>query len=267
MVVKIGTFGNDLLLGTSGADTLQGSFGDDTLRGYNGNDLLVGGGDDDTMEGGKGSDSLYGDAGDDHLDGGSGVDTAVFNTAGDVDVFLNVGTATSNLGNDTLERVENVTTGDGDDTIYGNDLANVLTAGNGDDGVGGGDGNDTLNAGGGNDSLSGGHGVDVLTGGTGEDSFGFYADEAEYGTDSGIGAGNRDIVMDFSQAQDDVIDIGDIGDLDFIGQAAFSSVTQVRYFHSGGDTIVQVNHIGAAGADLEIQIEGIVNLNGSDFIL
>jgi hypothetical protein len=44
-------------------------------------------------------------------------------------------------------------------------------------------------------------------------------------------------------------------------------VTQVRYFHSGGDTIVQVNHVGPAGADLEIQIEGIVNLNGSDFIL
>ena len=90
MVVKIGTFGNDLLLGSNGADTLQGSFGDDTLRGFKGSDVLVGGGDDDTLEGGKGSDSLYGDAGDDHLDGGSGVDKAVFNTAGDVEVSLNV---------------------------------------------------------------------------------------------------------------------------------------------------------------------------------
>ena len=76
-----------------------------------------GGGDDDTLEGGKGSDSLYGDAGDDHLDGGAGVDKAVFNTAGDVEVSLTTGIATSNLGNDTLERVENVTTGDGDDEL------------------------------------------------------------------------------------------------------------------------------------------------------
>jgi hypothetical protein len=106
--------------------------------------------------------------------------------------------------------------------------------------------------------------VDVLTGSTGEDSFGFYADP-EYGTDGGVGAGNRDIITDFSQAQNDIIDIGD---LDFIGQAAFSSVNQVRYFQSGGDTIVQVNHSGAAaGADLEIQLEGIINLNGSDFVL
>jgi Ca2+-binding RTX toxin-like protein len=112
--------------------------------------------------------------------------------------------------------------------------------------------------------------VDVLTGGSGADTFGFYADgdlETEYGTDSGVGVGNRDIISDFSQGQDDVIDVGDIGDLDFIGQAAFSSVTQVRYFHSGGDTIVQVNHIGVSGADLEIELHGIINLMGSDFIL
>ena len=132
----------------------------------------------------------------------------MFNTAGDVEVSLELGTATSNLGNDTLELVENVTTGDGDDTVHGNDVANLLSAGGGDDLVAGQDGNDTLNGGGGNDTLLGGHGVDVLTGSTGEDSFGFYADP-EYGTDGGVGAGNRDIITDFSQAQNDVIDIGD----------------------------------------------------------
>lgn len=266
MVVKIGTFGNDLLLGTNGVDTLQGSFGDDTLRGYNGNDVLSGGGDDDTLEGGKGADSLYGDAGDDHLDGGGGRDTAVFNTAGDVEVSLATGTAISNLGNDTLERVENITTGDGDDTIYGNAGNNVLAADDGVDFISAGAGNDTVNGGGGDDELIGGEGVDVLTGGSGEDSFYFYEDE-EGAEASGVGAGNRDVIMDFSQAQNDVIDIGDIADFDFIGQAAFSSATQVRYFHSGGDTIVQVNHIGSGGADLEIQLEGIVNLNAGDFVL
>ena len=107
--------------------------------------------------------------------------------------------------------------------------------------------------------------MDVLTGGSGDDVFGFYAD-SEYGTDGGVGLGNRDQITDFNQL-DDVIDVGDIGDLSFIGQAAFSGVNQVRYFHSGGDTIVQLNHVGNLGADLEIELDGIINLQGNDFIL
>lgn len=283
MVVKIGTFGNDLLLGTDGADTLQGSFGDDTLRGFKGNDVLSGGADDDTLEGGKGNDSLYGDAGDDHLDGGAGNDTAVFNTAGDVEVSLTAGVATSNLGNDTLASVENIVTGDGDDDVTGNDFANILSTGAGSDivsanggndivnlgsgnDIGAGDaGNDLLNGGSGDDDLYGGYGVDILTGGSGADLFGFYADD-EYGTDSGVGPGNRDRITDFNPLED-VIDVGDVGDLSFVGQSAFSGVNQVRYFHSGGDTIVQVNHDGVSGADLEIQLDGIFNLQGNDFVL
>lgn len=69
------TAGNDLLLGTSGADTLTGDDGDD---------CIVGGGGDDTLRGQKGNDIILGQAGDDSLrgnqdtdicDGGAGTDS------------------------------------------------------------------------------------------------------------------------------------------------------------------------------------------------
>ena len=49
--------------------------------------------------------------------------------------------------------IENVTTGDGNDTIEGNALDNILKSGAGDD------------------TLTGGYGDDTLTGGSGEDTF------------------------------------------------------------------------------------------------
>ena len=52
----IGTFGNDLLVGTNGADSIIGSFGNDELRGLDGDDVLVGGGDHDTLKGGRAGD-------------------------------------------------------------------------------------------------------------------------------------------------------------------------------------------------------------------
>ena len=58
-------------------------------------------------------------------------------------------------GSDTImtSTSENVTTGDGNDTIEGNMLDNIL------------------NGGAGNDTLTGGYGDDTLTGGSGEDTF------------------------------------------------------------------------------------------------
>lgn len=57
--------------------------------------------------------------------------------------------------------IENAIGGAGDDTISGNNLANVLA---------GGDGNDTLFGLGGNDRLDGGNGDDEIDGGAGEDT-------------------------------------------------------------------------------------------------
>jgi subtilisin-like proprotein convertase family protein len=78
--------------------------------------------------------------------------------------------------------IENVHTGDGNDSILGNDAANNLF---------GWRGSDTLAGGLGNDLLSGGSGSDTLTGGSGSDIF--YYGSADEGGDS---------VLDFSHSED-----------------------------------------------------------------
>lgn len=58
--------------------------------------------------------------------------------------------------------IEQVVTGDGDDTISGNDVANLIWSGRGDDLVSGGGGNDFFFEGLGDDSYNGGEGVDFV---------------------------------------------------------------------------------------------------------
>jgi Ca2+-binding RTX toxin-like protein len=288
MVVKIGTFGNDLLIGSNAADSLQGSFGDDELRGLGGNDVLAGGGDDDTLNGGAGDDSLFGDGGN---------DTAIFATASNVIVDLDTGDASSSgLGDDTISDIENVTTGSGDDFIDGSNLANFIRAGggsdfilafegadtvygdNGADFIGGGEGSDTLyggagadflngeedhdivDGGGGADEIFGGDGIDLLVGGGAADTFVFQPD------DSGVGTGNRDFVADFSKAQNDKIDLNIFDDLDFIGETGFSAPDQVRFFHSNGNTVIAINTAGNSGAEMQIELDGMINLAATDFV-
>jgi Ca2+-binding RTX toxin-like protein len=78
------TAGNDVILGTTGADTVNGGRGNDTIcglggqdqiNGGNGNDRVVAAGGNDTANGGAGNDALEGGAGSDALLGGPGNDT------------------------------------------------------------------------------------------------------------------------------------------------------------------------------------------------
>lgn len=79
-------------------------------------------------------------------------------------------TVNSNLTlNMTSPQAENVTGGDGNDTLTGNNLNNTLTGGNGNDTLDGGSGNDTLTGGAGNDVIKTGSGVDTIDGGTDDD--------------------------------------------------------------------------------------------------
>ena len=213
-------------------------------------------------------------------------------------VSLKYGYAQSiTLGEDTLSQIENAITGDGDDLIVGSDFANVIQVGNGNDYVYAGDGADSIyggngadelggylgndfisggsgadflngeegddevDGGGGNDEIWGGYGVDHLTGGTGADKF------AVTSWDTGVGAGNRDVVEDFSKAQGDRIDLHFFDDLQFIGNETFTAPDQVRFFQSNGDTIIRINTVGNTDAEYEIQLEGTVNLTAGDFIL
>ena len=279
------------------ANHFTGSIADDELHGRSGNDTLDGRDENDALYGDGGNDTLIGGDGDDSLMGGAGSDTAVFGYwADDMVVDFALGTAVGE-GSDTLAGIENVTTGDGGDWIGGDDLANALLAGAagdevhglggkdrlegqaGDDTLHGGDGadvllggadDDTLVGDAGNDTLNGGSGFDVLDGGTGVDTLtGFHhADDFVFAPgDSSIGPGFRDVVTDFTTVQGDDLDLTAFGGLAFIGQDIFSAPDQVRFIHSGGNTLVQLNTVGSSGMEMEIQLNGIVNLGAADFVL
>jgi Ca2+-binding RTX toxin-like protein len=151
---------------------------------------------DNKLMGGDGSDTLLGGAGDDWLRGGTGSDTLVGGTGDDLYEVDNTGDVVVeglNEGADTVEasvtyslstNVENlILTGalaiDGtgnalDNTLQGNDAANVLT---------GGAGNDTLN---------GKKGFDTLIGGLGNDT---YLLEDDVDTIIELAGEGRDAVM------------------------------------------------------------------------
>lgn len=139
-----GTYGADLIVGTSFDDVVAALTGVDTiyLDGTNGsvdggNDLVRGGGGDDLIFAGLGNDQLRGDAGTDTIHGGGGNDL----------IF-------GDSGNPAL-------VGEGDDQLYG-DAGNDTIYGNG--------GNDSLYGGDDNDTLSGGLGNDLLDGGSGNNT-------------------------------------------------------------------------------------------------
>jgi len=67
--------------------------------------------------------------------------------------------------------IENADSGDGDDTLQGNAVANALRGWRGDDHLLGDGGNDTLDGGAGDDVLDGGTGADLLRGGLGNDVY------------------------------------------------------------------------------------------------
>jgi len=71
---------DELLVGTSRADTLTGAAGNDILKGGAGDDALLGGGGADKLYGSAGNDALKGGDGKDVLSGGAGQDFFVFDT-------------------------------------------------------------------------------------------------------------------------------------------------------------------------------------------
>ena len=100
--------------------------------------------------------------------------------------------------------------------------------------------------------------------------------------DSGVGAGKRDVITDFSHAEGDRIDLHLIdataatnGDsaFSFIGTKAFSAPGQVRFFVEGDHTVVEMNTFGSGDtiadgpAELQIELAGNITLVASDFIL
>jgi Ca2+-binding RTX toxin-like protein len=131
---------------------------------------------------------------------------------------------------------------------------------------------DTINGGDGNDTLDGGAGADHLTGGSGADTFVFTSI-----TDSYQATNSRDVVEDFSSAQNDKIDVSAIDadsvtagtqHFNFIGAAAFSHHTgELRYTVQNGNVYIHGDVNGDGVSDFSIQVNAVTSLQASDFIL
>ena len=145
--VIIGTSGNDTINGLGGADVICGGDGDDTINGGAGPDMIFGEAGDDDINGAKGDDVISGGNGADRVAGGKGTDEVSGNSGADL--------VRGNKGRDTLSG------GKGSDQLRGHAGADVLNGGNGQDNLGGGTGADVLNGGGGIDEVNGGNGDDT----------------------------------------------------------------------------------------------------------
>ena len=80
---QVPTNGDDVILGTPGADTINALGGNDRVCGGDRNDTVSGGAGNDRLFGGKGSDTLNGGADNDRTVGGDGRDTCRGNTGTD----------------------------------------------------------------------------------------------------------------------------------------------------------------------------------------
>jgi Ca2+-binding RTX toxin-like protein len=259
-----GSDGANVLRGGGGGDVVDGHWGDDALFGEAGDDLLGGSAGSDRLDGGLGDDRLDGGEGDDLLEGGAGVDTASFRSshthhragvaadlAGGTATDLAGGTAAgaAPVGSDRLSGIENLEGSYRDDRLAGDGGANAL---------------------------KGAPGADVLEGRGGADRFVYGQNEDSYQPyDSPPAAADR--ILDFSQKQGDRLDLSAVdadaqaaGDqaFRFVGQDAFTAAGQVRFFKAGGDTVVEVNTDDAApGAEMRIELDPVVNLQATDFLL
>ena len=278
--------GNDTLssienvVGGSGANVITDAAGvANTLNGGGGNDTFV-------LVGDNVRDVIVGASGTDTVDYSSATANLTVNLGAGATVTV-VGSGSSNASSDTVNGVENVIGGSGNDSITGTAQANALTGGFGNDVLNGGGGSDTLDGGEGNDTLVGGQGNDILTGGAGADVFDYNNVVPLLTTlgDSGVGVGNRDIVMDFISGLDKLdfssidANAGSGGDQAFsamtlvAGSGGFTGAGQLHYFYEtvAGEeyTVLEGNTGGLLGdlPDFQVALLGHINLQAADVLL
>src|SRR5215211_3394502 len=148
------------LLGGAGGDSLTGNAQANLLMGGRGtgNDTLSGGGEDDALLGGTLTNTGP-DGADTFIAGaqGSDGDTVSYGSRDD-NVTASIGGAADTDGDDIQSAVDNITGGDGNDTLTGDADPNDLRGGNGNDTMAGGTGTGVDGA----DRFVGGGGVDEV---------------------------------------------------------------------------------------------------------
>ncbi|MBP1874976.1 Ca2+-binding RTX toxin-like protein, partial [Ensifer adhaerens] len=260
--------GDDQISGDSQNNTLIGNDGDDSIDGRDGNDMLAGGNGDDTVKGGNGNDtvlvqaraddhsddddSVY-DDGDDTYEGGAGTDTLDASaTTETIVVDLEQGTATGEeIGSDTVDSIETVIAGSGDDQLSGDAACNTLV---------GNDGNDVIDGRAGDDILAGGQGDDVVSGGAGDDTIVVEAPvcapgEATDGNDSYNGGSGYDTLDASAVTESIVVDLEE-------GTATGDEI--------GSDTVDSIETVIAGSGDDQLsgdsQNNTLIGNDGDDVI-
>ncbi|MEA2626861.1 MAG: serralysin, partial [Candidatus Binatota bacterium] len=94
--VLIGTAGADVILGRGGDDSIYGNGGADTICGGDGDDRISAGGAGDVIHGGRGADQIAGNSGDDILLGDVG-DDVIHGGSGD-DILIGQGGTDALIG-------------------------------------------------------------------------------------------------------------------------------------------------------------------------
>lgn len=229
----IGGSKNDTIIGNGVANKLEGGLGIDQLSGWAGNDILLGG------------------PGNDGLNGGVGFDTASYagiNTA--VTASLTTNRSSGGGGTDTFISIENLTGGNGNDSLTGNGIANVLLGG-----IGG-------------DTLVGRGGADRMNGGAGADIFSYLAVSDSLNT-------ARDLIQSFT-AEDtinvravDAITSTALNDNFRLAPTLSFAQSHAGYFYlgaaSGGQRLAYFNTDADTTFEMSIVIQGSVT--SGDFVL
>jgi len=247
--------GIEIDLTVTTAQRIHAQYGTDTVTnienivGSGKNDYIGGNDVANTLEGRSGNDYLVGLDGADKLIGGDGIDTADFST-GVQNVVIDMtrtqtdgSSGTYRVQNDGyghqeyLDGVENITTGAGNDTIYGDSNSNTIITGAG------------------NDTIRGGAQADVIEGGADEDTVDFsdltYGVTVDLDTDNNSGTaadgtassnGKTDIIREIENvigtASNDII-VADEKDNTLIGadgDDTFVGLEGVDYIDGGAGT-------------------------------
>ena len=177
--------------------------------------------------------------------------------------------------------VKTVDSDSGNNVLHGSNLAEFFDAGAGNDKVFGLGGNDILDLGKGNDSGDGGKGNDFIIGDLGRDLMkgGLGADVFMFLSklDSKVAGAVRDHILDFSHKQHDKIDLSAIdASTKKVGDQGFNFIGFQDFHHKAGELHIRtdVGKIyvegdinGDAKADFSIQLDHLVSILKSDFIL
>jgi serralysin len=208
----------------AGADVITGSGASNLLLSGAGNDRVAAGAGNDLVRGGRGSDTL---------DGGSGRDTADYSDHG-VGVTVNLAQGFAQVAGtterDRLTGFEDVTGGDGNDTLVGN------------------------------------LGKDTMTGGALNDIFRFAATSHSV---VGVNADVITDFDDFGNDTIDVSALFGPAMI-YRHNLGFTAAGQVRINDiAGADVLVEVNTGGSLAADMQIRLTNttLVNMAANDFFL